>query len=275
MRSSSRVRRFLEGTAAVAIWIALGLAFHISANGYLILGVPVTIAFQLYIRRAPLRAMWVRDAPPFRLGVVGVVIAIFLMLLPLGDLVGLIIMHSKNWAIWLWLLSAIAGAWAAAYALRSFRRETSRELLLCLATAGTIGCAIMIVSLYTSAATHHEPASARIVVGVAYFFEYIPVMFFLEEVWFRGVLDSHLHHPGEARGIASAIYVSALWGLWHYPVVDAPHSLRDFPHTIGRLLLVHVLIGTFLSIYWRRSGNLFVTGSVHALIDAVRNALLA
>jgi membrane protease YdiL (CAAX protease family) len=117
--------------------------------------------------------------------------------------------------------------------------------------------------------------STRIALGVASFFEYIPVLFLLEEVWFRGVLDSHLHHPGEARGIASAIYVSMLWGLWNYPITDSPHSLRDFVKTVGYLLLVHVFIGTFLSIHWRRSGNLFVTASVHALIDGVRNALLA
>jgi hypothetical protein len=96
MRSPTRVRRFLEGTAAVAVWIALGLAFHISPNGYLILGVPITIIFHLYVRRTPLRAMWVRDAPPFRLGVVGVVVALLLMLLPAGDVVGLVIMHSKD-----------------------------------------------------------------------------------------------------------------------------------------------------------------------------------
>lgn len=28
------------------------------------------------------------------------------------------------------------------------------------------------------------------------------------------------------------------------------------------------------SFLWRRSGNLFVTGSTHALVDAARNALL-
>ena len=162
MRSPTRLRRFLEGTGAVAVWIALGLAFHISANGYLILGVPITIIFQLYVRRTPLRAMWVRDAPPFRLGIRGVVIAVLLMLAPIGDLVGLLVMHSKDWAVWFWLLSAIAGAWAAAYALRCFRRETFYELLLCLATAGTIGCAIMFTIVYTSIATDHRPISTRI-----------------------------------------------------------------------------------------------------------------
>jgi len=43
---------------------------------------------------------------------------------------------------------------------------------------------------------------------------------------------------------------------------------------LPQLLVVHCVIGVPFSIYWRRSGNLFVTGSTHALIDAVRNVLL-
>jgi membrane protease YdiL (CAAX protease family) len=32
------------------------------------------------------------------------------------------------------------------------------------------------------------------------------------------------------------------------------------------------MVGIPLSLFWRRSGNLFVPAAVHALIDAVRNA---
>jgi membrane protease YdiL (CAAX protease family) len=39
------------------------------------------------------------------------------------------------------------------------------------------------------------------------------------------------------------------------------------------LLLVQVAVGPFLSIYWRKSGNLMVPGFAHATIDSVRNAL--
>jgi membrane protease YdiL (CAAX protease family) len=99
------------------------------------------------------------------------------------------------------------------------------------------------------------------------------VVFLLEEVWFRGVLDSHLHRPGEARGAFSAVYVSALWGIWHYPITG-PHHLQDLLPTLVSLLVVHIAIGTLLSRAWRRSGNLLVPGSVHALIDAIRNAIL-
>jgi membrane protease YdiL (CAAX protease family) len=40
------------------------------------------------------------------------------------------------------------------------------------------------------------------------------------------------------------------------------------------LLGVHCAVGVPLSFCWRRSGNLFVTGATHALVDAVRNALV-
>ncbi|HME31959.1 MAG TPA: hypothetical protein VKG65_04330, partial [Terriglobales bacterium] len=55
------------------------------------------------------------------------------------------------------------------------------------------------------------------------------------------------------------------------PVVFGAAPLRLL---IPQLLVVHCVIGVPFSIFWRRSGNLFVPGSTHALIDAVRNALL-
>ena len=40
-------------------------------------------------------------------------------------------------------------------------------------------------------------------------------------------------------------------------------------------VFVCCVIGVPFSIIWRRSGNLGVTGVTHALVDAVRNALIA
>lgn len=68
----------------------------------------------------------------------------------------------------------------------------------------------------------------------------------------------------------TALLVSALWELWHLPIGLDQASL---PFVIAQLLVVHCAIGVPFSIYWRRSGNLFVPGSTHALIDAVRDAL--
>jgi membrane protease YdiL (CAAX protease family) len=235
---ADRIRRFVEGTAAVAVWMALGLVLHTSPETYLLLGILITIGFQRYVRRAPLRALWVRQTPPFHLGASGVAIAILLTIKPLTNLVISIRSHEKL-AVDAWLLAAIMAE--AAFAL-----------------AGS-----------------HEPAWSELRTALASFLLFVPVVFLLEEVWFRCVLDSHLHHPGETRGALSAIYVSALWGIWHYPITPEPHRLQDLLPTLAYLLVVHILIGVPFSWSWRRSGNLFVPGSVHALIDAVRDAMIA
>jgi membrane protease YdiL (CAAX protease family) len=85
-------------------------------------------------------------------------------------------------------------------------------------------------------------------------------------------LDSHIHHPGESKRILTAIYTSALWGLWHYPLVTQAPALLSL---VLQLLAVQILVGVPLSIWWRKSGNLFVTGLTHALLDTVRNVLFA
>ncbi|MGZ7090315.1 MAG: CPBP family intramembrane glutamic endopeptidase [Candidatus Angelobacter sp.] len=97
-----------------------------------------------------------------------------------------------------------------------------------------------------------------------------PLVFVVEEVSFRGALDTHIQHPGERGGIWSAILVSSLWGLWHVPLAmgSAPLASLLMPHVVA-----HCLIGVPLSIYWRQSGNLVVPGAAHASVDALRNML--
>jgi hypothetical protein len=117
------------------------------------------IAFQRYVRNAPLRAMRVRDAPPFQLGTTGVAIAIGLMVVPLVDLVNLL-RSRASWGHDGWNVAALAGAWAAAYALRYFHRKTLRELLLCVATGGTIGILVWILQDVASSGSA-QPIGAR------------------------------------------------------------------------------------------------------------------
>ena len=44
--------------------MALGFAFRLGAEAYLLLGIPITIAFQVLVVRRPLRSLWLRQAPP-------------------------------------------------------------------------------------------------------------------------------------------------------------------------------------------------------------------
>jgi membrane protease YdiL (CAAX protease family) len=41
----------------------------------------------------------------------------------------------------------------------------------------------------------------------------------VEEVFFRGALDSYLHYGVQGTRWISAVFVSVCWGLWHAPMV--------------------------------------------------------
>jgi membrane protease YdiL (CAAX protease family) len=103
-----------------------------------------------------------------------------------------------------------------------------------------------------------------------YLLLYFPLTFVIEEVAFRGALDAHVHHAGEGRGWHSAMFVSALWGLWHLPISGG----LPLPALVLELLAVHCLIGVPLSFAWRRTRNLAGPAFAHSAIDAVRNALM-
>jgi len=273
--------------AFIALWMAIGLVFHLDPNSYLLLVVPLVVVFQLGVRREPLVKLWVRDAVNFRLSAWGILLALGLAAVPAVALARSV--HSTPWSIpvpayhstpraiiaWLWLVCCIGGAFGAAFSLCRFTRTQVKALGFCLATAGVIGCTMQVAV----ALAHKHPMVFTVSKAMScaqQFLLYFPVCYVLEEVAFRGAIDAHVHHPGEARQWWSAAFVSALWGLWHIgavPMPDRTHAARIVALVVG-LLLVHIPVGIFLSLGWRRSGNLAVPAIVHALIDAVRNTVL-
>lgn len=259
--------RLLQVISVVALWIALGLAFHLGAVGYLLLGIPLTAFFQLCVGRRPLRALWLRNAAAFRLGAPGWTMAAALAAYPAYCLAANL--HARGGiATSLYLLAAMGGACAAAYSLRKFHRSTFRDLLWCLATAGVLGIGLNALAAFANGIT---PVThlARCAVAFSSLLRFVPVTFALEEVSFRGAFDAHAYLPGDRRPLLTAFVVSALWGLWHIPVYPLRLSWLRLLMLVG----FHSAIGIPLSFAWRRSGNLFVTAFTHALIDAVRDGL--
>src|SRR5665213_209642 len=63
----TRPYRFASSAIFIGIWMALGLVFHPDVNTYLLIGVPLTLVFQLVVKREPLAALWVRSAPKMQL----------------------------------------------------------------------------------------------------------------------------------------------------------------------------------------------------------------
>ena len=263
--AEDRARRLVEITLFVAVWVGLGELLDMNPNIYLVFGVPLTIAFQLYVARRPLHEMWVRHAPAFHLAQRDLMVAGLLAIVPLITFVS-DVSNSAGVPFYLWDLTAIAATVPCAWALRQFVPRTRRYLLFCLATAGVIGVFWMVGLDFLDDAFFHRASdepSFDLFVFVQYMLLYLPALFLLEEVVFRGVLDSHVQHEGEHHGLLTAIYVSVLWGLWHFPIRGG--------EAVIALILVMGTTGVFLSIYWRKSGNLGVSGGTHAFVDSVRN----
>jgi membrane protease YdiL (CAAX protease family) len=265
--ATSRRRRIAEAAAFVAVWMAAGFALHLPSNGYLLLGIPLTAAFQLLVRRRPLRELFAAGTARFALTRQGVVLAAVLAITP--TVYAAKALSSGDWLTAGWDLAALVGAVAAAFALRAQTfattlRDAARPIAL-----GAGGFATVYGVLHVTTGTP-LPAVATLVALVKYTALYFPATFLLEEVAFRGAIDAHVHHDSERRGWASAVFVSALWGLWHLPV----SSGFPLPLMVGELVVVHVALGVWLSFAWRRTSNLAAPALAHAVNDAVRNATM-
>ena len=260
--------RFAQAGAFILVWMGIGWIFALDGNAYLLVGIPLAISFQLFVRRQPLWRAWVRDAPRFRLDLFGIILSLAFAAYPAWQFVK--VWPEAGWAVRLWFVACLFGAIGVGFALRHFTKSSLRDLFLCLAIAGGLGIAWMSL---TALAQHRDLAvtGARALTTGGHFLLYLPVCFVIEEVVFRGVLDSHVHHPSDAHPWFSAALLSAMWGWWHLPIAPAYFLL------IGMLFfpITHAIVGTPLSLFWRRSGNLLVPATAHALIDAVRNTLLS
>ncbi|GGS10061.1 hypothetical protein GCM10010269_56470 [Streptomyces humidus] len=267
-----RLRRTVEGVGFVAAWVGLGYLLPVSAEAYLLMGIPLTIAFQTLVRRRPVRELLVRGggAGPVRrsgLGRRDVAVTTLLVLAPLSwglEAAG----RGSPW-ITGWYAAAVVGGAAAAYALRSTSVRAMLRSAALPAAVGVVGNLLVLGGVHLATGTSLDltamPGSVLKWLAI-----YFPATFVIEEVAFRGALDAHIHHPGEGRGRRSALLVSALWGLWHLPVADGmPLSLL-----VPSLLIWHCLVGVPLSFAWRRSGNLSGPAFAHSAIDAVRNGLI-
>ena len=264
---ASRGRRLVEVVTFVTVWVTAGYLLRLSANGYLLLGVPLTAAFQLLVRRRPLRELFAGNTRRFALSWRGAVMAAVLALVPGYYAVQALL--ASDWTLAGWNLAAMAGAVAAAFSLRAGSvLATLRAATLPIAVGAT-GFATIFGVVHV-ATGRPLPAVAALAAVAKYTALYFPATFLLEEVAFRGALDAHLHHDGDSRGWQSAILISALWGLWHLPV----SSGLPLPLLVIQLVAVHVVLGVPLSFAWRRSRNLAAPALAHAVNDAVRNAIM-
>jgi membrane protease YdiL (CAAX protease family) len=268
----SRLRRLIEVTAFWGVWIGLGEALGLGHSPgeietYLLLGVPLVVLFQLFVARRDIRELWVRGAPKILLRRVTIAIGVATAIYPLISLVKAIAVSNPASLAIAFFVIATVGTGAAGYAFGLFKRKTWRYLVLCILFATGYSVLLQVLDEAELSLTHplvfHPDQDLS--VFILSLLQYIPTVFVFEEVVFRGALDTHLHRPGDRHGVWSAVYISVLWSLWHAPLFGWDHA--------GALLISMVPMGVALSIYWRKSGNLGVSGSAHALADSIRNAI--
>lgn len=267
-----RSRRVLEGVGFVAAWVGLGYLLPVSAEAYLLMGIPLTVAFQVLVRRRPVRELLVRDGGAGSVRRSGpsrrdVAVTALLVLAPLSW--GLRAAGGRDLWVIGWYTAAVVGSAAAAFALRSTSVRAMLRSAALPTAVGVVGNVLVVggVELATGTSFDLVTMLGSVLKWLAIYF---PATFVIEEVAFRGALDAHVHRPGEGRAWGSALFVSALWGLWHLPVADG----MPFPFLVLSLVAWHCLVGVPLSFAWRRSGNLSGPAFAHSAIDAVRNGLI-
>jgi membrane protease YdiL (CAAX protease family) len=261
-----RLARAVVATLVIAGYMALGFAFHLGAEAYLLLGIPITIGFQILVVRRPLRSLWLRQAPPMTftprsmMAIVGMAIA--------PAVVAVSGIRDGDLALVGWGLAGMVGAVGAVYALRAMDRDAVRSTIRTTLIAGAVLVGIMVAYRLATGGFHGNLAAAVTTAAVS-LATYLPVVFVIEEVLFRGLLDPYLHGSTPGPDRASALYGSALWGLWHLPVAFLTLGVLTIPY----LVVVHTIIGYFMVTAWRMTGNLAAPGVSHAVIDALRNAV--
>lgn len=268
--SNSRLFRFLVVTLLVALYIITGIYLHLNKAEYQILGVPLLIFFQTIIHRQPLRTLWVRSGKPIVYNVRFFAIWFAFSLYPVYEIATYLEQSNPSNAA-LWGITII-GAFGFSYALNNMRFENYRQLALCILTVILLGGIPTILQFIG----HHSAANfslSTILEAAGTTILFLPAGFMVEEVFFRGALDTYIHRGEKGTGWISAIYVSALWGLWHLPgqIILPGHLIS----TILALVISQILIGVPLSYWWRKSGNLTVNDTAHALLDTIRNVLAA
>lgn len=264
--ADGRVRRSIVATLVIAAWMAIGSAFALSADAYLLLGVPITIGFQVLVVRRPLRTLWVRAAPPLALTPRWVVLVSVVAIAPAGIMARAI--RDGDLVLVGYGLAGVFGAVGAVYSIRAMDRAAVRSTIRATLVTSAVLVSIMVAYRIASGGFNGSlpEALAAAVVSVA---TYLPVVYVMEEVFFRGLVDTYLRGDADGPDRAAALYGSALWGVWHLPVAFVDLGILLVPY----LVVVHSILGCALVVAWRRTGNLATPGIAHAVSDALRNAI--
>jgi len=249
----------------MAIYIGLGFYFKLNTESYLLLGIPLTTIFQLFVAKQPIYKLWLRDQQKFHLNKLAWTITSIFILYPIYKLTIDFIGGYRAPERIGFDLAMLLGAFAAGFCYSNFTKKTARDFLVCFAITFLLRMSLYFLP-FIAGRSLFNPDYLR---GLKSLLTYIPVAFVVEEVIFRGMLDTYIQPDKNPSRIFTALFISLLWGLWHLPLSDDNHSV--WFAAAGSMVVS--LWGIILSIFWRRTGNLAVPGFSHAFADAIRDSL--
>ncbi len=264
--------RYIQITVFTFIYIGLGFLFKLGPNEYLLLGVPLGLAFQLFVRKKSIPSAWVRTDEKFILNKNALLYSALLCIYPIYRMFKIFSKDEFNLTSFLYNLCIIVGAFGCGYAISKMTKKTAKETLFCWLTAGFIGSLMFVGIAVLKAVLNSRQINFNFETFVTSILMYTPIVFVIEEVVFRGILDEHISENDQKINYWSIIYVSFLWGWWHLPATKGGTEELILASII--LPINHTIVGFFTSLYWRKSGNLIAPGFAHAFVDAIRNALL-
>ncbi len=256
--------RYIQVILFVTIYIVIGFVFNLKPQSYLLVGIPLTITFQLFIIRQPLHKLWLRDGEKFHLSKLGWSITLCFIAFPIYKTIELATQDKLTLVNFVYYSATIFGSFGVGYCYSNFTKNTVKDFLLCI---GII--ALLRISWYFFPFIFgNYKFNPDYIQGIMSLLTYIPVAFAVEEVVFRGMLDTYVHQSKKTNGLWSAIFISCLWSIWHLPL-----SIDQGLGWIVVLALRACFWGVFLSIFWRRTGNLAVPAFSHAFVDAIRDTV--
>jgi membrane protease YdiL (CAAX protease family) len=241
----------------------LGFLLQLKAEAYLLIGIPLTLLFQLFIVRKPIHRLWLRDEEKFSLSKWRWLVILCFSIFPVYKTINDFAEERYGITHLVYNCAAIAGAFGAGYCYSKLTKKTVTDFIYCFLIIVLIRVSLYFLPLLTGKAGFDYERAFRSVLL------YIPVAFIVEEVVFRGMLDTYVQPDNKPSGIWSALFISMLWGLWHLPLVANGKSL--WTAALGSMTIS--LWGIILSIFWRRTGNLAIPGFSHAFADAIRDGL--
>ena len=256
--------RYIHVAVFVAIYIVIGYLYNLKPQSYLLVGIPLTLIFQLFIVRQPLHKLWLREGEKLHLNKSGWIITLCFIAFPIYKTIELASQDKLTFVNFGYYCASILGAFGVGYCYSNFTKKTTKDFLLCL---GII--AVLRMSWYFFPFMFGgQEFNPDYIQGIKSLLTYIPVAFVVEEVVFRGMLDTYIHPSKKSNGLWSAIFISCIWGVWHLPI--------SIDQSLGWVLMVALksgFWGVFLSIFWRRTGNLAVPAFTHAMVDAIRDTV--